>query len=368
MSLRVPRRAIVRCAELLHPNTIAADYIPLLSLADMLSRVYSLLSFEVNRSLFLVYKKDNMLPVRERPKEQSSDEDDTFDVDIQPAGVGDLIDLDRQLTFVNVVASMNDGGASNNPSVSSPILKSKESRCGNDKSKPLIAQCDALHRLALAMKAYSTMVVRQEERQTSNSGDEAIDDLGVSESDHDSFPSEFIGSDSRVQFLDDFNHFIAKHRESANEIKEEMIEHFDFAECEALKCQLAMRHFGRDPVDNDTKTSHHDARSVFYRQKFDALHFHIFHLMETGYRHRQKNELTSNPNSQKTAKADGVIENKIEDEDDDNEAIDEELQSTVTTINDQKKKFDFPRFQGDGPNKFTLNVSGINYLVFIITI
>tara|TARA_B100001765_G_scaffold194393_1_gene143281 strand:+ start:148 stop:624 length:477 start_codon:yes stop_codon:yes gene_type:complete len=59
-------------------------------------------------------------------------------------------------------------------------------------------------------------------------------------------------------------------------------------------------------------------------------------------------------------------ESKKEDDDDDEKAIDRELEEAVSAITDSKKKCAFGRFQGDGPNKFTLSVSGIDSACFAV--
>ena len=108
--------------------------------------------------------------------------------------------------------------------------------------------------------------------------------------------------------------------------------------------------------ENRTAAKPEDVRCLFYRQKFDALHFQLWHLEQSGYRHRSTRRVQ--------AENDGT--SKKEDDDDDEKAIDRELEEAVSAINDSKKKCAFGRFQGDGPNKFTLSVSGIDSACFAV--
>ena len=312
-----------------------------------------------------------MYQVRARPKDQSSDEDDIEpdhqeektslstlivnhnNAERQSVSNDDEVDLKQSENKNHNVSSVDsDGNKNNQKSVDFSMFQSKGTRCdGNDKEKGIVPHCDAMQRLGEALKAYSMLNSRAQELYK---GDD--DEM---EPEMPTF-SEFIGSEFRVQFLEDFNHFMTEHQYFADEIKEEMVELFGLKRCNAMHCELTIRHFGGRRARERWSKKREDVRSKFYRQKFDSLHFHIFHLEESGYRYR----------SQSRGQNDGGnvsddFESKTENGDDEKTAIDGELQMEVSTINDSKKKCAFGRFQGDGPNKYTLSVSGMTVLILM---
>ena len=265
------------------------------------------------------------LQIRRRPKDQSSDED------------GDDDENKEQPTPLTPPSTLSNVQRDGDKSVDFTMFKEKGTRCGNDQNKGVIAECDALQRLAAALRAYSAM--KELEGQQDDDEDDEM------RPEHPAL-SEFLGSDYRLQFLEDFNHFMARHQdqEQLDALKQEMAEQFGMGRCEAGQCLFSLRHFGGDTRSKRKAVGARDARSLFYRQKLDALHFHIFHLLDSGYRHRAKPQTH------------GADENEAVD----GNAVDRELEEAVTAINDSKKKWDIGRFQGGGPNKFTLNVSGIS--------
>ena len=301
-----------------------------------------------------------MYQIRARPKDQSSDEDENeekqqsatsiksavqTDVDTQSVSK-DIEDLKQPGDESNDVSTVHtDGNNDDQKSIDFSMFKSKGNECGgNDKENGIISHCDALQRLGKALRAYGVLNTMRQ---------------GVFNEDDDEMEpeiptfSEFIGSEYRVQFLEDFNHFMAEHQYFGEEVKEEMIEKYGLKQCNAMGCELTMRHFGGRRSENQSVSKTESARSKFYRQKFDSLHFHIFHLEESGYRYRSKMK------QNEVKEAVDEFESKTEDERDDEKAIDRDLVEAVSSINDNKKKCDFGRFVGDGPNKYTLSVSGI---------
>ena len=173
-----------------------------------------------------------MLPIRSRPKDQSSDEEENDD--------------EKKM---NAVPSSTDHGNeqsvdSNNGSkpVSAVHVDGKEivldfsmfarngTRCGNDPKRGILEQCDALQRLGEALKVHSATNSKEEEQKKGDN--EAL--------------REFVGSAHRRRFLEDFNHFMERHqKDSVEALKQEMTEQLGLGHCEAAQCPLTLRHFGR---------------------------------------------------------------------------------------------------------------------------
>ena len=294
-----------------------------------------------------------MYQIRSRPKEQSSDEDENEEKqpkemtqkDINSQSVSNDIDVDLKETDDeknNTSTVHSDKKDDDQKSVDFSMFKSKGTECGgNDKEEGVVFHCAALQRLGAALKAYADMNRKLEA--TYNGNDDEI------ELEIPTF-SEFVGSEYRVQFLEDFNHFMAEHQYFAEEIKKEMIKRYKLRSCTATKCAFTARHFGGRRRKQQASRKKTDVRSAYYRQKFDSLHFHIFHLEESGYRYRAKSRSESDTNA-------NDVECKT-DNDYNDDANDPELKVAVSTINESKKNCEFGRFEGCGPNKFTLSVSG----------
>ena len=313
-----------------------------------------------------------MYNIRARPKDQSSDEegnerehreekisssiqsDEQNGSDQQSAFNEMNIDQKQTDDENNDVSTVHsDGNQNDQKPVDFSMFKSKGNECGgNEQEKGAVFHCAALQRLGAALKAYSAMN-RKHEALYNGNDDEMEPDIP-------SF-SEFVGSEYRVQFLEDFNHFMAEHQYFAEEIKEEMMKRYGLKQCDAMNCKLTTRHFGGRRVQSVSRKKKEDIRSTFYRQKFDSLHFHLFHLEESGYRYRSKAQRVDGGNAPKG------LSTKTAEEEDERKAIDRELEEAVSTINANKKKCDFGRFQGGGPNKFTLSVSGIDSTCFVVT-
>ena len=301
-----------------------------------------------------------MYQIRARPKDQSSDEDDNEDKqqsvtslqsdlqkDIDPQSVSnDIGNLKHSEDENNNVSSVHSNGNDDDEKfVDFSMFQSKENECGgNDNKNGIATHCDALQRLGKALRAYD--VLNSMEQGIYNGDDDEM------EPEIPTF-SEFIGSEHRVQFLEDFNHFMTEHQYFGEEIKEEMIERYALKRCNAVGCELTMRHFGGRRAESQSASKEENVRSKFYRQKFDSLHFHLFHLEESGYRYRSKVKQNG------TEDVVDEVESEVQCELDEEMTVDRDLAEAVSSINDNKKKCDFGRFVGDGPNKYTLNVSGI---------
>ena len=298
-----------------------------------------------------------MYTIRTRPKDQSSDEDENdeqqkreitsssiqFETE-KDIEVDDAVDVKHPDDVNNNISTVHsDENEDDQKSVDFSMFKSKDTECGgNDKEKGLVFHCAALQRLGAAIKAYATMN-RKLEATHNGDDDEIVPEIPTF--------SEFIGSEYRVQFIEDFNHFMAEHQYFAEEIKKEMMNRYGLSSCKATKCAFTARHFAGRRRKQKASRKQTDVRSAYYRQKFDSLHFHIFHLEESGYRYRAKT------NSDGNAKDLDGDDNKME-ENEDAKAVDQDLKEEVSVVNENKKKCKFGRFEGGGPNKFALSVSG----------
>lgn len=287
-----------------------------------------------------------MYQIRSRPKDQSSDEEEDVKEQSHPQSTFNDVDVDLKESDdeTNNVSTVHfDENDDDQKCIDFSMFESKENKCGgNNNEKGITEHCGALQRLGAALRAYSAL------NSIYNGDDDEM------EPDHPTF-IEFIGSEYRVQFLEDFNHFMAEHQYFGEEIKEEIIKRYGLKRCIAKDCALTTRHFGRQRSERKSGRKQHDVRSRFYRQKFDSLHFHIFHLEESGYRYRSKSQQNA------TEDADYFLEDKLQDDDNERKAIDPELKEAVSAISASKKECDFGRFQGDGPNKYNLSVSGTVY-------
>ena len=164
--------------------------------------------------------------IRKRPKDQSSDEDENEEnkkkdfITSSPPSVplnGVAVD-DEQKQSVSVDIAVGDGvdivdSAESKEAVSGGVelvdfsmFRSATTRCGGNSNSNsqgvvggIVASCDALQRLGAALSAYSKI--------KSKDDDDEIEP-------EEPALSEFVGSDYRLQFLEDFNHFMAEHQDT----------------------------------------------------------------------------------------------------------------------------------------------------------
>ena len=160
----------------------------------------------------------------------------------------------------------------------------------------------------------------------------------------------FIANQYRVKMIDDFNHFTVDHEHQSKEIMDEMIAVHHFKPCDVGHCAHSKRHFDATQrvspcpskhsqiVDDDYSTS---KLYPFYSSKYDALHFALFHLFDTGYRFRV-------PRRQK----------KDDNEADDETVAQQELAAAVSSINTGRDRCRraLGRFKSESNNKFNLSV------------
>ena len=288
--------------------------------------------------------------IRSRPKDQSSDEDENEEnkqKDTIPSPTPSIHQTpdDEPQSVSNVIADdSNTVPAVHSAASFLSIFKSTTMRCGggNEQSNGIVASCDALQRLMAALSVHWSI---ESEAERSGAGRDSV------------ALSEFVASPHRLQFIEDFNHFMAEHldAEQLDAVKQEMAEQFVSGQCSATRCALTTRHFTKRKEGREAMKAE-DVRTVFYRQKLDSLHFQIWHLEQSGFRHRG-----DRATQRVQTEDDGVTKSN-----DDERAIDRELEEAVSAITDSKKKCAFGRFQGDGPNKFTLSVSGIDSACFAV--
>ena len=161
---------------------------------------------------------------------------------------------------------------------------------------------------------------------------------------------DFIANQYRVEMIDDFNHFVAEHEHQSNEIVHEMIAVHHFKPCDVEHCAHSQRHFDEtrrvSPYPSKPSQIGGDDSSsskllAFYSPKYDALHFALFHIFETGYRY----QLPRRP--------------QTEDLDDDDEKVaQQEFAEAISAINTGRDRCRgaLGRFESESNNKFNLSV------------
>ena len=157
---------------------------------------------------------------------------------------------------------------------------------------------------------------------------------------------DFVANQYRTQMIDDFNHFISEHEHQSNEIMEEMIAVHQFKQCDIEHCAHSKRHFDDTLRLSLSKHFGHGVDEAldlltFYCSKYDALHFALFHLFETGYRYR-------------------VPRRPEKDNDHDSEKVtQQELAEAISAINTGRDRCRgaLGRFESESNNKFNLSVS-----------
>ena len=167
---------------------------------------------------------------------------------------------------------------------------------------------------------------------------------------------EFFQTEYAGDFLNDYHHLIKNHKDQLPNIYMELIDIYDFTECNGKNCQMRARHNNRRQYGNsdryqqmeDNKNS--DLEINFYRQQLDSLHFFVFHVLNKRVIESQNNEYT-------------------EHEDDDQKVTDKQIKTmnNNTTNNDDDME---EKTVNDGNNKFSLQIVGndqsfVSFLVVI---
>lgn len=141
-------------------------------------------------------------------------------------------------------------------------------------------------------------------------------------------------------------------------IRVELQDIFGIPQCTSTGCQFITRHFRERNNKHLGITNDPNGRYSFYIGKFDSLHFHIYHLEQSGYRYRKK--LKSKPDSNLV----DDDESKLKEPDDDNH-VDKELEEAVMKIKDDKEKCDYGRFQS-GESECSLFLRSDGFLFCIL--
>ena len=121
-------------------------------------------------------------------------------------------------------------------------------------------------------------------------------------------------SEQYTHYLDDIIHFNTKHQTDLEIIHDEiLINHPHYNPCDINSCLATNRHcttyYQEGPEGKEPETS---GLSAFYIKTWDALHYQLNHLWQTGLRHR-------------------TVQNKM------NNRNDDELDSTDDKMNEQSK-------------------------------
>ena len=186
----------------------------------------------------------------------------------------------------------------------------------------VVSRCQSLRRLIEGLKCYDAMK-------------ESPDSL-----------MDFIANRYREQMVDDFNHFVAEHEQQSVELHSELIALDHLKRCDVEHCAHSKRHFDETQRVSPYPSKHsqigNDETSkmlAFYSSKYDALHFALFHLFETGYRVPPRPQ-------------------KEDDDDDDEKVVQQELAEAVSQINTGRDRCRgaLGRFESESNNKFNLSV------------
>ena len=186
----------------------------------------------------------------------------------------------------------------------------------------IVSRCQSLRRLIEGLKCYDAM------KETPDS------------------MMEFIANRYREQMLDDFNHFVAEHEQQSAEIVDELIALHQMKRCDVEHCAHSKRHFDETQRVSPYPSKHsqigNDETSkmlAFYSSKYDALHFALFHLFETGYRVPPRPQ-------------------REDDDDDDEKVVQQELAAAVSAIKTGRDRCRgaLGRFESESNNKFNLSV------------
>eukprot|EP01083_Nonionella_stella_P275594 936072_1 len=82
--------------------------------------------------------------------------------------------------------------------------------------------------------------------------------------------------------INDYIHIICEHNHQIPQMKQFLIQNKIFDECDVSKCTFTSRHHGDQVTDGDENTL--DPLLDLAKQRFDSLHFYLFHLFECGLR------------------------------------------------------------------------------------
>ena len=292
-------------------------------------------------------KLTKMLKIYKRPQDDSSDEESDDEQNISETDGQSLstspctsANVQTKTEDNNVLQKCDQTPMCSVTSINLSVFDDKAMNCESGRAVGIIhedsvgggilSRCSSLRRLIEGLKCYDAM-----------------------KKDPDSF-LDFIANQYRIKMIDDFNHFVAEHEHQSNAIVNEMIALHHFKLCDVEHCGHAKRHFDETQrirlyTSKHSQIGGGDSSNskliLFYSSKYDALHFVLFHLFETGYRYR-----VSKPP-------------KKEDDDnnnDDERVAQQELAAAVSAINAGRDRCRgaLGRFESESNNKFNLSVGG----------
>eukprot|EP01083_Nonionella_stella_P055837 147206_1 len=137
----------------------------------------------------------------------------------------------------------------------------------------IIDNCDCLQRMRVAMKHFNL--------------------LSDDDSNRDENKEIFLSFCDEVyknqHLLDDYCHVIKEHSNDLNQIKDELIDKYQFDACDVNQCHKVKRYYGRRKQQRQEEKTENDALDDdnayrFYVDLFDQLHHFIYHLYDVGLR------------------------------------------------------------------------------------
>ena len=129
-------------------------------------------------------------------------------------------------------------------------------------------QCKGVNRLLTSLKYYTKLQPRSTETSPDNK----------------SIFDQFIMETYKYHIFDDFNHMTHKHGQEIHNVMNYAFEHFKFSPCQLDQCQYSSRHYEVDE-NNHVYSAEIDPHPLIYYDTFDSIHYYIFHLFQSGFRH-----------------------------------------------------------------------------------
>ena len=140
--------------------------------------------------------------------------------------------------------------------------ESLQSQCDdkNDINYNYISNCDYLQRISIGMKCYDLFCRNKIEW-------EAFIDFCETK---------------YTNLLDDYVHFISVHNSHSISIAKELERVHGITQCEIESCDVVARHYR--VTAREAEADDDDEKQTFYKDLFDSIHHHIFHLNQIGLR------------------------------------------------------------------------------------
>eukprot|EP01083_Nonionella_stella_P055838 147208_1 len=142
-----------------------------------------------------------------------------------------------------------------------------------DNTSSIIDKCECLQRIRVAMKHFDLL----------SDGD------GKGDENKEIFVSFCNETYKNKHLLDDYCHVIKEHSNDLNQIKDELIDKYQFDACDVNQCHKVKRYYGRRKQQRQEEKTENDALDDdnayrFYVDLFDQLHHFIYHLYDVGLR------------------------------------------------------------------------------------